>query len=367
MKLAIVGLPNSGKTTLFNALTGQSLEATPYITHKAEPHRAVVKVPDRRLLNLASIFRPRKVTHASIEYIDYLGIMSGESRTNRDIFDLIKDSDAIVHVVRAFSDPLIPHPLESIDPLRDAKIVEFELIFGDLELVDKRLSRIEEARKKGKKPSQEEVNVLHKCREYLEKEMPLRTVEFSEEELKILRPMQFLSDKPEVIVLNIDEAALGTEKNVLMLKEMDKFISEKYDTHKNIKVISLSAKVEMELSRMSEEERNEFLHDLGIDEPASHKLIHSSYELLDLISFFTVGEDEVKAWTIRKGTTAEKAAGRIHSDMERGFIRAEVISYEDFISNSGNTHQIKEKGLMRLEGKSYIVQDGDIITFRFHV
>ncbi len=367
MKLAIVGLPNSGKTMLFNALTGQNLDATPYITHKAEPHRAVVKVPDRRLFNIASIFKPKKVTHASIEYIDYLGIMRAESRTNRDIFDLIKDSDAIVHVVRAFRDPVVSHPLGSIDPLRDVGIVEFELIFADLELVDKRLSRIEEAKKKGKKPSNEEVNVLHKCREYLEKEVPLRTVKFSEEELKILRPLQFLSDKPEVIVLNIDEADLNTERTTFMLEEVGRFVFEKYNTHKNIKVISLSAKVEMELSRMSEDERNEFLCELSIDEPASHRLIHSSYELMDLISFFTVVEDEVKEWTIRKGTTAEKAAGKIHSDMERGFIRAEVISYEDFMSNSGNIHQIRNRGLTRLEGKSYIVQDGDIITFRFHV
>jgi len=366
MKLPITGLANSGKTTIFNALTGVGHPPSLYITKDMEPQRATVKVPDRRLEGLAEIFRPRKVTNATVEYIDFIGLTKGDLLQNRKVFDMIKDADAIVHVIRAFRDEAVVHPLGSVDPLRDMETVEFEFIFGDLELVTKRLQRIEEAKKKGKKPQEEEVKTLLKCKEALEQERPLRFVDFSEEELKILRPMQFLSDKPEVIVFNTDEKMNPMEIEALIRSAIDyyKRFSPAYE--EKVKIISLSGKIERELSQMSPDEQKEFLKELGIDEPALNKLIRVSYGLLRYISFFTVGEDEVRAWTIREGTNAQKAAGKIHSDMERGFIRAEVVSYEDFIKE-GSLSALRDKGLLRLEGKDYIVKDGDIINFRFNV
>ncbi|MCX7794554.1 MAG: redox-regulated ATPase YchF [Thermodesulfovibrionales bacterium] len=366
MKLPITGLANSGKTTIFNALTGLGLPTSLYITREMEPHIATVKVPDRRLETLASIFKPARVIPATVEYIDYIGLTRGDVAHNRKVFDLVRDSDSIVHVVRAFENEAVIHPLGNTDPLRDLEAVEFEFIFGDLELVMKRLQRIEEAKKKGKKPSEEEIKVLLKCRDALESEKPLRFVQFSEEEQKILRPVQFLSDKPEVVVFNTDEYMNSRDRESL-IEGAEKYFQKFSSTFKEkVRIIALSGKIEMELSQMTPEEQMEFLSGLGIDEPALNKLIRISYGLLNYISFFTVGEDEVRAWTIKDGTSAQKAAGKIHSDMERGFIRAEVVSFDDFIKE-GSLAILREKGLLRLEGKDYIVRDGDIINFRFHV
>lgn len=366
MRLPITGLANSGKTTIFNALTGLSLPTTMHITREIEPQIASVEVPDRRLDNLARLFKPARITHAVVEYIDYIGLTKGDISHNRKVFDLVKDADAIVHIIRAFEDETVIHPLGNLDPLRDLGTVEFEFIFGDLELVTKRLQRIEEARKKGKRPHEEEIKVLLKCKDALEAEKPLRFVDFDEEEQKILRPMQFLSDKPEVIVFNTDEHMSSRDRQYLIEKTEEYFKKFNPDYEDKVKIISLSGKLEMELSRMTPQEQQEFLSGLGIDEPAMNKLIKVSYGLLRFISFFTVGKDEVKAWTIKEGTNAQKAAGKIHSDMERGFIRAEVVSYEDFIKE-GSFAPLREKGLLRLEGKDYIVKDGDIINFRFNV
>lgn len=361
MKIAIIGLADTGKTTIFNALTGQNLETTVYPTMNAEAHMGVVKVPDVRIDKLAEIYRPKKITYATVEYIDYIGLTKGDMDQNRKVFDLIKDADAVVHVVRGFADEEIVHPLESLDARRDAETLELEMVFGDLELVDKRLQRMDEGMKRGKKPEETEKRVLLKCKNALEQEKPLRDIEFSEEEEKSMRHLQFMSIKPEVIALNISEADLNTEGASQQITELQSLYQGK-----QVKVISLCGKIEMEIAQLSAGEARAFLDDLGIEEPALNKLIHVSYDLLGLISFLTCGEDEVRAWTISKGMNAQLAAGKIHSDIERGFIRAEVVSYDDFVAQGGMSGA-REKGQLRLEGKTYEVRDGDIINFRFNV
>ena len=361
LKIAIIGLANSGETTVFNALTGLNLETTIYPSLTAEPHTGVVKVPDTRVDKLSEIYKPKKTTYATVEYIDYIGLTKGDMEQNRKVFDLIKDADAVVHVIRMFADESVVHPLGSVDPKRDAETIELEMIFGDLELVEKRLERMEQGMKRGKKPDEAEKKLLLKCKEVLESETPLRDAEFTEEEQKAMRHLQFMSIKPEVILLNVDEQEMKSEKTINTTSELQSlFKGEK------VKVLYLCGKIEMEIAQLSQDEAAGFLEDLGISEPALNKLIHVSYDLLGLISFLTVGEDEVRAWTISSGTSAQKAAGRIHSDIERGFIRAEVVSYNDFIA-SGNMAGAREKGLLRLEGKTYEVKDGDIINFRFNV
>lgn len=365
MKLAIIGLSNAGKTTVFNALTGQSLEATIYPTVSGEPNFGVVKVPDERIDNLAGIYKPKKVTYATVEYIDYIGLTKGDLAQNRKVFDLIKDVDAIVHVVRAFEDDAVSHPMNDINPLRDIETLELELVFGDLEFVDKRLERMEEGAKKGKKQNEAEKKLLRKCKDALEKEVPLRNVQFDEEEQKLMRPLQFISTKPEVIVINAAESDLNSGKSNTLQSSVEQYVSEK-GLAETTKVITLCGKIEMEIAQLSGDEAKAFLEDLGIEEPALKKLIKVSYDLLGLISFLTAGEDEVRAWTITKGTGAQKAAGKIHSDIERGFIRAELVGYDDFVADGGMS-AARDRGHLRLEGKTYEVKDGDIINFRFNV
>jgi len=410
LKIGIVGLSNSGKTTVFNALTGQNLETTVYPATSGEPAMGVVKVPDSRLEKLSEIFKPGRTTYATVEYIDYIGLTKGDTNQNRKVFDLVRDVDAIAHIVRAFEDDAVAHPMNSVNPLRDLEIVELELIFGDFELVEKRLQRMEEAIKKGKKPDEAEKRLLLKCKDALEKEIPLRDVDFNDEEHKAMRHLQFVSTKPEIIVFNIGEKDLNTEKPRNLQNAAEKFFKntkefiskttpphpcplppgergliispplrggdegegdicgftiDRVSKYKNLS-LSLCGKLEMEIARLSPEDAKLFLDDLGIEETALRKLIHVCYDVLGLISFFTYAGGEVKAWTIPQGTKALTAAGKIHSDIERGFIRAEVVSFGDFLT-SGDIHALKEKGLLRLEGKSYEVRDGDIINFRFNV
>ena len=361
MKIAITGLANSGKTTIFNALTGMNLETTIYATVISEPHLGVVKVPDSRVNRLSEIYKPKKTTYATVEYVDYIGLTKGDMEQNRKVFDLVKDADALVHVVRGFHDESVSHPIGIVDPLRDAETIELEMIFGDLELVDKRLERMEQGLKRGKKPDESEKKLLLKCKEILESEKPLRGADFSEEDLKAMRHLQFMSIKPEVIVLNVDEQEVNSETTGKTVSGLQSIFKER-----QAKVLSMCGKIEMEIAQLSPGEARIFLDDLGINEPALDKLIRVSYDLLGLISFLTYGEDEVRAWTIEKGMNAQKAAGRIHSDIERGFIRAEIVSYDDFIAN-GSMNAAREKGLFRLEGKTYEVKDGDMINFRFNV
>ncbi|MGE5894848.1 MAG: redox-regulated ATPase YchF [bacterium] len=365
MKLALIGLPNSGKTTVFNALTGLNLETTLYPTTAGEPHIGIVKVPDGRVDELSRIFKPRKTTYATVEYVDFLGITKGDLAQNRKVFDVIKDADALVHIIRGFHDDAISHPDGSVDPIRDVETVETELIFSDLELVEKRLQRMEEGIKRGKKPDESEKRVLMKCREYLEKEIPLRLAVFDAEELRSMKHLQFISILPVINGVNVAESDLTKAVSSTIADKLHKSL-QKHPHLNVVPPIILSGKIEMEIAQLPSDEAAEFLKDLGISEPARDRLIRESYSLLGLVSFFTVGEDEVRAWTIRKGTFALTAAGKIHSDIERGFIRAEVISYPDFI-RSGSMAAAKQHGLLRLEGKNYIVRDGDIINFRFNV
>lgn len=361
MKTAIIGLSNSGKTTVFNSLTGLNLEVTSYATLPSEPSVGVVKVPDARITRLTEIYRPKKSTQATVEYIDFISLTKGDMDQNRKVFDLIKDADALVHVVRGFEDESVSHTMGSVNPGRDAETIEMEMIFGDLELVEKRLERMDEGAKRGKKPDEIEHQLLLKCRDALENETALRDVDFTDEEQKAMRSLQFMSIKPQLVVVNVSDDEINSEKTRATVAEINAYFTGRY-----VKVISLSGKIEMEITRLSDDEAVAFLEDLGIEEPALNRLIHLSYDLLGLISFLTSGEDEVRAWTIKKGTDALNAAGKIHSDIKRGFIRAEIVAYNDFIAH-GSMNAAKEKGLVRLEGKTYEMKDGDIVNFRFNV
>jgi len=369
MKLTITGFSNSGKTTVFNALTGLNLPATIYataISPELEPHMGVVKVPDARVERLSAVYTPKKTTFATVEYIDYAGITSGDVSHNAKVFNLIKDADAVVHVVRAFEDESVVHPLGNLDPVRDVRAFESELILGDLEFVEKRLQKIEEQAKRGKKQDEADRHLLMKCKKALEDEVSLRSLAFNEDEKRLMLPYQFLSTMPEIIVLNIGEKDINSESVKKFQNEIESYFKGTGQSAVP-PVLPLCGKIEMEIAQLSPDEAKGFLEDLGIDEPAMHRLCHVSYEALGLIPFFTVGKDEVRAWTIKKGTSAQQAAGKIHSDIERGFIRAEVVHYQDFISSEEDMHKAKEKGLVRLEGKTYQVRDGDIINFKFNV
>ncbi|MEK7308071.1 MAG: redox-regulated ATPase YchF, partial [Nitrospirota bacterium] len=351
MKLTITGFSNSGKTTVFNALTGLNLPTTTYptlITADTEPHTGVVKIPDVRIDRLSSIYNPKKTTRATVEYIDYAGIASGSDAVqNLKVFNLIKDVDAIVHVVRAFEDESIIHPWDNINPKRDVMSFEAELILGDLEFVEKRLQKIEEQAKKGKKQDEADRHLLMKCKKALEEEISLRNLEFNEEEKRQMFAYQFLSTMPEIIALNISEKDIDSEKVKNFQSEIEAYFKD-LGQRSIPPVIALCGKIEMEIAQLPADEAKAFLDDLGIDEPAMNRLCRISYDALGLISFFTVGEDEVRAWTIKKGTSAHQAAGKIHSDIERGFIRAEVVSYDDFILSGEDMIRVKEKGLFRL-------------------
>jgi GTP-binding protein YchF len=365
MKLVITGLSNSGKTTVFNALTGQNIETTIYPSTGGEAVYGVVKVPDPRIDKLAGIYKPKKITHATINYVDYIGITKSDTEQNRKVFDLIKDADAIVQVVRAFENESVAHPMNKVSPLNDIETLELELVLGDLELVEKRISRMGEDAKKGKKINKSEEELLIKCKDALEKGIPLREINFDIEEQKTMRHLQFVSIKPEVVVLNVGVDELNKESSLNIQKKAEKYFDSKKTTN-NTRVVSLCGKIEMEIAQMSGEDARAFLDEYGIKEPALNKLINVSYNLLGLISFFTVGPDEVRAWTITNGTDAQNAAGKIHSDIQKGFIRAEVVGYDDFVS-FGEYAADRYRECMRLEGKTYKVKDGDIMNFRFNV
>lgn len=364
MKLALVGLSNSGKTTVFNALTGQNIETPVYASISGDPHIGIVKVPDQRVDMLSQIFNPKKTTYATVEYVDYIGFTKGDPEQNRKVIELIKDSDALVFVVRNFENESVAHPNGSIDAVRDFRTLESELVFADLDLVEKRLERMEDGKKRGKKPDESERAVLQKCQSSLEKGIPLRYVIFDSEEHKALRHLQLISILPVIILINVSEDDLAQMDSEIKA-EIGNILAA-YPGEAKSTCIQLSAKIEMEIAQLSPEEASDFLLDLGIDEAAKERIIMESYRLLNLVSFLTVGEDEVRAWTVYGGTSAKMAAGKIHSDIEKGFIRAEIISFDDFKA-VGSMSSAKQAGLLRLEGKTYIVQDGDIINFRFNV
>jgi hypothetical protein len=359
MKIALAGLANAGKTTIFNALTGLDMPTTVYPTTDLTVHLGVVKVPDARIDALSAIYKPKKTTYATIQYIDTPGFTPGDKIARAKIFDAIRNVDAIVHVARSFDNEAVSAALDKVDPAAEQALFASELIFEDYELVEKRLQRIEDSQKRGKKTPEQDVSLLLKCKDALEKEIPLRDVEFTQQEQLLMKAMQFISLKPLIIVLNVAEQDLGKP----IVNELRQTLQNQA---LNTPVVAICGKIEMELAQLSEQEAKEFLQELAIDEPALSKLIHTSFERLNLISFITVGDDEVRAWTIPANTNAQQAAGKIHSDIERGFIRAEVVAYDDFMK-AGGMVAAKEVGAVRLEGKLYLVQDGDIINFRFNV
>lgn len=365
MKLGVVGLPNVGKSTLFNAITNAGAQAENYPFCTIEPNTGVVLVPDRRLDVLAEMYHPKKVTPTTVEFVDIAGLVKGASRgegLGNKFLSHIREVDAIVHVVRCFDDDNIIHVDGSVDPARDIETINLELIFADMETVQKRKDKAEKGFRGGDKKAGAEVELAQKLYAHLESGKPARTLDCTEEEKEILAQWFLLTTKPVIYAANISEDDLGCDENEIPYVEQVRKIASSEDAG----VIVISAAIEQDIASMSPEEKKEFLEELGIGESGLDRLITASYRLLGLISFLTAGEDECRAWTIVKGTKAPQAAGKIHTDFEKGFIRAEIVPFET-LAELGSMAACKEKGLVRSEGKDYVMKDGDVTLFRFNV
>lgn len=349
MKIALTGFFNSGKTTIFNAMTDQKIETSLYPTQADVVHKGVLQVDDPRLRKISKLVNPKKTTFAQVECTDIAGLIKENPSHNAKVIKEIMDADALIYTLRGFEDLSVPYQFDTIDPQRDFNELEYEFIMIDLDLVIKRIERMFEQKKKGQKINNEEMEVLEILREHLENGQPVRKIQLTEEQMKQIKHLNFLSLKPAFGVINADENSFNTGK------------------FRDTGFLTICGSLENEIIQLPQNEISNFLDAMGIDEPVSKKIIRKAYEILEYISFFTAGPQEAKAWSIKKGTKAVDAAGKIHSDIQRGFIRAEVISYNDFVSLEGDLNLAKQKGLLRLEGKEYEVKDGDIITFRFKV
>lgn len=363
MKIGIVGLPNVGKSTMFNSITKAGAECANYPFCTIEPNVGVVGVPDERLDELTKMYHPQKTTHAVIEFVDIAGLVKGASKgegLGNKFLSHIRETDSICEVVRCFEDSNVVHVDGEVNPVRDIETINLELIFADIETVNKRLDKARKNLKADKK-YQQEINLLEKIKENLENGISARAIDFNEEEQEMVKEMFLLTTKPILYIANISEEQIENAENDAMVQKV-----KEYAEKEKAEVIPLCVKIEEELSGLEEEDKKEMLEALGLEESGLDKVIKRSYDLLGLMSFLTAGEPEVRAWTIKKGTKAPQAAGKIHSDIERGFIKAEVVSYPDLM-DAGSMVNAKEKGLVRSEGKEYIMQDGDIVLFKFNV
>jgi GTP-binding protein YchF len=360
VKIGLLGFSKVGKTTLFNILTGAHAAVDRYAGGRAEPNVGVAKVPEPRLERLSAMFKPKKTTYAQVDFLDIQGLEKGEAKT-LDLKEM-RNVDAIAHVVRAFRDDSIPHSEGPIDPRRDISTMETELILADLDVAQRRLERLELNIKKAKNKDDElELPVVKRCLEALERETPIRELDLSEDDVKKIRGFAFLTAKPLLAIVNLDESDAPK-----MSGFVESFGLQSFASRRRMALCPISAKVEEEIASLEPADARAFLDDLGLSEPARDRLIRAAFGLLGLVQFFTVGEDECRAWPIRAGAAAPRAAGTIHSDFEKGFIRAEVVAYDDLVA-AGSIAAAREKAKLRSEGKAYVVKDGDVINFRFNV